>query len=120
MQKIVALASLLLCFAVVPAFGADKCEIECSKCTIECNQMLKYVKTKKGEKYARAKIAIEDCAQVCKLLEDLKKRKSPLVAQASVLCAEACKNSRTACEATDDPRLKTCIASCKSCEEACK
>jgi hypothetical protein len=82
--------------------------------------MLAYIKKQKGDKYAAAKTAIVDCAQVCQLVENLKKRKSELVSQANALCAAACKRCREACEAIDDPKLKVCIENCRNCEQACK
>jgi hypothetical protein len=121
MRKTVALASLLFSLATGPAvLGADKCEINCHECAAQCKQVLAYAKGKKGAQYAAVRKATEDCAQICQLAEDLKKRNSPLLSQANELCVAACQKCMEACKAANDKKLDACIASCKSCSECCK
>lgn len=121
MRRTTVLASLvvsLVAGSVVAA--ADKCEINCHECAVQCKQVLAYVKGKKGAQYAAVRKATEDCAQICQLAEDLKKRGSPLLSQANELCVAACQRCMEACKAAKDKKLDACIASCKSCSECCK
>lgn len=121
MRKMIALASLLVSLAIGSAVAAaDKCEISCHECAAQCKQVLAYVKGKKGAQYAAVQKATEDCAQICQLAEDLKKRGSPLLSQANQLCVAACQKCMEACQAAKDKKLDACIASCKSCSECCK
>jgi hypothetical protein len=99
------------------------CLKACEACATVCNETFhhSFGKVKDGHaEHHRVAVLTIDCQGFCELSANLMARESPLVAIASLACADACKACAAECSRHDDPQLKECLEACKKCETLCR
>ena len=99
----------------------QRCIEACSSCHDDCLEAVPHCLSMGGAHAEPGHVRLLlDCAEICQTAASFMLRHSDLHERTCLVCADVCDACATACERFDDPRMKSCAASCRECADACR
>ncbi|HHT75221.1 MAG TPA: four-helix bundle copper-binding protein [Methanomassiliicoccaceae archaeon] len=100
----------------------DRCIQDCRICHSVCVATLSHCLRMGGEHAdERHIIALQDCADLCKLSEDALIRSSDMMERICRLCGDVCISCAESCESfKDDRSMALCAETCRTCADSCR
>jgi hypothetical protein len=100
----------------------QQCNAVCVECYRMCMETLSYCLQRGGAHADESLVRLLlDCADLCRLSNDLLVRRSDWHGRLSSLCAEACAQCARRCaEFPDDAQMAACAEVCLRCASTCK
>ena len=100
-----------------------QCIEDCSDCGRTCLETSSYCLNQGGDHAETEHInLLKDCAETCKLSENLMLRASDHANDICIICSEICDECARSCEKVDpkDDQMIECASICRQCADSCR